>query len=560
MPEHKNTGFAWISPKLLTGEVPYILNEIVVKTARPENKQLIQDILGDGKITSLELSGYPGLSMVKDEIEQHRTIGTAFSAAFLLIAVMIVMTTMHRLLKNQKMQIGILKALGFTKKRLIIHYLSHNAFICLAGAFGGFVCGYRFLPGLIYRFMKQMYVLPLWEGYLPPAYYLLPLGCTSLCVIISGLICRKYLKPDAATVLYADMPNGGVKELPRAARCLGFAGRWNLRDIARNRLRSFMSLCGILGCTALLFCAFALYDTFVNLSDWTFTKQQEYECKITELPEEQGQQDILAMTDGEYLMESSASILTGEASSEPDGEGDRKSKKEEKKDVTITVAESTRYVKLAEDLVTFTRADGGAALSKKTADSLGIRKGDVITWKPAGGKSYIRSEVKAIIRTPLSQGIVMMRADSISYQKELTKSVDSMMDGMVMMITILVLGAVILGSVMLYNLGILSYIERYREFATMKVLGFADKKIRKIMIQQNVWLSVLGILIGMPAGYGLLYYLLSTIPDSMDVPVFIKAGSWVLSAAGTLILSFLISRIVSIKIPHIDMVEALKAE
>lgn len=560
MPEHKNTGFAWISPKLLTGEVPYILNEIVVKTARPENKQLIQDILGDGKITSLELSGYPGLSMVKDEIEQHRTIGTAFSAAFLLIAVMIVMTTMHRLLKNQKMQIGILKALGFTKKRLIIHYLSHNAFICLAGAFGGFVCGYRFLPGLIYRFMKQMYVLPLWEGYLPPAYYLLPLGCTSLCVIISGLICRKYLKPDAATVLYADMPNGGVKELPRAARCLGFAGRWNLRDIARNRLRSFMSLCGILGCTALLFCAFALYDTFVNLSDWTFTKQQEYECKITELPEEQGQQDILAMTDGEYLMESSASILTGEASSEPDGEGDRKSKKAEKKDVTITVAESTRYVKLAEDLVTFTRADGGAALSKKTADSLGIRKGDVITWKPAGGKSYIRSEVKAIIRTPLSQGIVMMRADSISYQKELTKSVDSMMDGMVMMITILVLGAVILGSVMLYNLGILSYIERYREFATMKVLGFADKKIRKIMIQQNVWLSVLGILIGMPAGYGLLYYLLSTIPDSMDVPVFIKAGSWVLSAAGTLILSFLISRIVSIKIPHIDMVEALKAE
>lgn len=379
-------------------------------------------------------------------------------------------------------------------------------------------------------------------------------------MIISGLICRKYLKPDAATVLYADMPNGGVKELPRAARCLGFAGRWNLRDIARNRLRSFMSLCGILGCTALLFCAFALYDIFVNLSDWTFTKQQEYECKITELPEEQGQQDILAMTDGEYLMESSASILTGEASSEPDGEGDRKSKKAEKKDVTITVAESTRYVKLAEDLDTFTRADGGAALSKKTADSLGIRKGDVITWKPAGGKSYIRSEVKAIIRTPLSQGIVMMRADSISYQKELTKSVDSMMDGMVMMITILVLGAVILGSVMLYNLGILSYIERYREFATMKVLGFADKKIRKIMIQQNVWLSVLGILIGMPAGYGLLYYLLSTIPDSMDVPVFIKAGSWVLSAAGTLILSFLISRIVSRKIPHIDMVEALKAE
>lgn len=589
MPEHEQSGFAWISPKLLPGEMPYGLNEIVVKTAGPEKKQLIQDILGDSKVETVEASGQPGISMVKDEIEQHRTIGTAFSAAFLLIAVMIVMTTMHRLLKNQKMQIGILKALGFTKKKLIIHYLSHNAFICLAGAFGGFVCGYRFLPVLIYKFMKQMYVLPLWEGFLPPVYYLLPLGCTFLCVIISGLICRKYLKPDAATVLYADLPYGKMKELPRAADYLGFAGRWNLRDIARNRLRSFMSLCGILGCTALLFCAFALYDTFVNLSDWTFTKQQEYECKITDLPEEKGQQDILAMTDGEYLMEGSASILTGAASAESDGEGNRKNKKEAKKDVALTVAESTRYVKLAEDLDTFTRADGGVAVSKKTADRLHIKKGDILTWKPAGGGSYIRSEVKAVIRTPLSQGIIMMREDyegagrvfeptsiigkepangfgpyedecSISYQKDLTGGIDSMMEGMVMMITILVIGAVILGSVMLYNLGILSYMERYREFATMKVLGFADKKIRKIMIQQNVWLSVLGILTGMPAGYGLLQYLLSTIPDSMDIPVFIKTASWVLSAAGTLMLSFLISRIVSRKIPHIDMVEALKAE
>lgn len=584
MPEHKNTGFAWISPKLLPAGVQLHYNEAAVITAGVQRKQIIQDILGEKEVKTIVRAEHPAISMVKDEIKQHQTIGTAFSAAFLLIAVMIVMTTMHRMLKNEKMQIGILKALGFTKKKLLLHYLSHNAFICLTGALGGFICGYRFLPGLIYKFMRQMYVIPVWGGYLPPVYYLLPLGCTVFCVLISFFICRRYLKPNAADILYTDMPFAGGKQFPGTMELLGFAGRWNLRDIARNRLRSFMSLCGVLGCTALLFCAFALYDTFVNLSDWTFTKQQNYECKITDLPEEKGQKELLAMTDGEYLMESSASILTGGTS----GEGaDRERGKKGEKEVALTVSESTRYLKLAENLDTFTAVDGGVALSKKTADSLGIRKGGFLTWKPAGGTSYICSEVKAIVRTPLSQGIIMQRSDyeaagqvykptavigkepangfgtyeeqcSISHQRELVEGVDSMMDGMVMMIMLLVLGAVILGSVMLYNLGILSYMERYREFATMKVLGFADKKIRKIMIQQNVWLSALGILLGMPAGYGLLYYLLSTIPESMDVPVFIRAASWSLSAAGTLALSFVVSRVVSRKIPHINMVEALK--
>ena len=79
---------------------------------------------------------------------------------------------------------------------------------------------------------------------------------------------------------------------------------------------------------------------------------------------------------------------------------------------------------------------------------------------------------------------------------------------------------------MLYNLGVLSYLERYREFATMKVLGFTDKKIRSIMVQQNVWLSAAGILLGIPAGYLLMCYMLTTIPESMDVPVMVRGVSW----------------------------------
>lgn len=573
MPDHSIYGFVWASPKILPDENLFSINQIAVKTREEESRKQIREILAKPDLTVIQAEDHPTVSMVQDEIKQHKTIGSAFSSAFLLIAVMIVMTTMHRMLKNQRTQIGIVKALGFGRTKLLFHYLSHSGIICFCGAFTGCILGYRLMPEIIYPFMKTVYVLPHWSGYLPSVYLLLPVFCTLFCVAVSFVICRKYLKENASECLYAEENVKRTAHLPKICRHLPFSSRWNLRDVERNRLRSFMTLCGILGCTALLFCAFSLYDTFRNLSDWTYTKQQDYECKITDLPDEEGQKELLLRTDGEYLMEGMAVIQNGKKEIE----------------AGLTVPESTRYIKLADSLDTFTRIDEGIALSKKTADSLGVKKGDSITWKPSGDGEWMESKIEAIIRTPLSQGIVIMRNAfeksggtfvpaaiigvepqkgfggyekecSISHQGELTKGIDSMMEGMIMMIALLVLGAVILGGVMLYNLGVLSYLERYREFATMKVLGFGDGKIQNVMIEQNVWLSAVGILLGLPAGYGLLVYMLSTIPDSMDVPIYIRGISWIFSAAGTLALSWLISLAVSRKIPRINMVEALKAK
>ena len=156
-----------------------------------------------------------------------------------------------------------------------------------------------------------------------------------------------------------------------------------------------MTLCGILGCTALLFCAFSLYDTFVNLSEWTFHKQQSYECKITDLPDERDREELLRRTDGEYLQEGTALLI-------------RNGKENE---VSLTVQESANYLKLAESLSQFTDLQNGIAVSKKTADRLGIKKGDTVAWKAAGQNKKICSKVQAVIRTPVSQGITIMRSD-----------------------------------------------------------------------------------------------------------------------------------------------------
>lgn len=572
MPDYKKHGFAFLSPLLLPSKEMFSPNQIVVKTEETAGNNLVKDILGRQDIRVIKAEEHPSMAMIRDEISQHKAIGTAFSSVFLLIAVMIVITTMHRMLRNQRNQIGIMKALGFTNARLMLHYLSHSSLIALCGALAGSISGTLLMPDLLYTFIKKLYVIPQWGGYLPAKYFMIILLCVLLCIGITFVICRKYLSGNAAGILSGMKEEKHMVSLPKACDFLPFASRWNLRDVERNRLRSVMTLFGILGCTALLFSAFALYDTFMNLSQWTFTKQQTYQCKITDLPDESGQKELLSRTDGEYLMEASGVILEG--------------KKE--KNISITVPESSRYLKLADSLESFVETGDGIALSKTLADRLGIEKGDTLKWRMSGEKELRKSPVEAIIRTPLSQGIVMNRdafekaggdfyptaiigktpengfgkykeTCTIAMQKDLAEGVDGMMEGMMMMITFLVAGAAVLGGVMLYNLGILSYLERYREFATLKVLGFADRKIRKIMIQQNVWLCIAGIVLGIPTGYGLLLYMLSTIPDSMDVIIYVKAISWLLSAAGTLLLSWLISRVVSRKIPHINMVEALKA-
>ena len=128
-----------------------------------------------------------------------------------------------------------------------------------------------------------------------------------------------------------------------------------------------------------------------------------------------------------------------------------------------------------------------------------------------------------------------------------------------MMILILITGAVILGIVVLYNLGVMSYTERYREMATLKVVGFKDRKIGRLLIQQNLWLSFIGILIGIPSGIGVLSYLLKALASEYEMKMAITPATILIGIAITMGMSMLVSLMVARKNKKIDMVEALKA-
>ena len=139
-------------------------------------------------------------------------------------------------------------------------------------------------------------------------------------------------------------------------------------------------------------------------------------------------------------------------------------------------------------------------------------------------------------------------------------SFDTFMDLMNTMIILLVIAAVVLGIVVLYNLGIMSYVERYREMATLKVVGFKDRKIAGLLISQNLWLSVLGILIGLPAGVAVLQYLLTALASEYEMKLALGPATYLISILLTFLVSLIVGLMVARKNKHIDMVAALKTE
>ena len=145
-------------------------------------------------------------------------------------------------------------------------------------------------------------------------------------------------------------------------------------------------------------------------------------------------------------------------------------------------------------------------------------------------------------------------------KRSIMDSFDTFMDLMNKMIWLLVLAAVILGIVVLYNLGVMSYTERYREMATLKVVGFKDSKIGRLLISQNLWLTVIGIAIGIPAGAGVLQYLLTALASEYELKLVLGPATWLVSVLLTFGVSLAVGLMISRKNRTIDMVAALKTE
>lgn len=579
IPDFSKVGIAFASYKAfpIEGMIPFtqmVITTDLTDVASLEEK--IDEALEGGYSYFITRESVPGVNQLNDEMKQHESMMIIFTIAFVGIAILAIITTMNRLVNNQRTQIGTMKALGLKKSKILRHYMSYGFWLSAVGALLGVVLGPVTLPKLFIPSMSSGYTLPEWKGGYSVSFFTVGVITVVACTLTTYLSCRKVLAVNPADTLRPAPPKTGKRcifeRLPFWNK-LSFSVQYNLRDLSRSKIRCLMGFAGTLCCMALLVCSASMYDSFNNMRDWLYEDIQNFDNRV-ELKEETTLEDAESLCEdlqGEMVMEDSVIIKV----------------KDKKKTLGFTAVEGKGLYRYTDsNLKIDTLKDFDVAITMKTAESLGVKSGDEIAWHLIDAEEWKTAKITVINRMPIGAGITTTREvveeagydfipsyiatnaaeDNIhsDYIKKLFTK-DSLleawavsMESMTILVVILIVVATLLGLLILYNLGLLAYAEREKELATLKVVGFNTAKLRKMLLIQNTWLSVLGIIAGTPAGLLMVQYMVDIMGDSFDMTATLTVASFLLCAGGTLLVSIVVSIMFSGKLKKLDMVTSLK--
>ncbi|KAF0197739.1 MAG: putative ABC transport system permease protein [Bacillota bacterium] len=583
MPNPGDFGFAFVPKSAVENVGSFLYNQLLLtlndQTDTDQMLEQIETLFPDRFILQLTRVTHPSVAVFQVEIEQQQAIGRIFPVVFFLIVVLSMFTTMIRMTVNQRSQIGILKAMGYSRGNILFHYISYGLWLGLMGGLLGLLAGPLIIPPILFNMQKAIYTLPNWYAVLSLPDFAAVFIVALCCGAASYLACRRELKEVPASALRPRPPKAGRHtrlEKSSLWRRLGFSTQWNIRDILRNNFRSLMAVAGVLGCTALLIFGLGLRDTLSRINQWMYEDLHLYESKIHlhHAVKEETLEALETIYKGQWILESPIQIRTLH-------------RNETASIIILDKGEKIRFIDRQKKPIVL--PGDGIGISYKMAALLNVSPGDAVEWRMFGKRDWHTSTIEMQYFAPIGQGIAMTKAlyeqqtnshfvptallspsaapdvegnaavSTVQRRSDLIQNLDALLENIEMIVIILILAAVLLGSVVLYNLGTLSFTERIRELATLKVLGFYPAQLEALLQKQNIWLTITGILLGLPAGYALLIFLLSTMPDSLDLPAIISVPSYGITILGTLALSMLINKILFGKIKDIDMVGSLKS-
>ncbi len=576
MPDFSTYGFAYISPLMFKNVLGFnFYTQINVKAPTLSKKDFSSKVDSALAKTTLVLSKDETVSYssAKSEEEEGKTTGSILPVLFLAIAILTMITTMHRLVTAEKTQIGILKALGFKDRKIILHYTTFAIFISVVGSVLGVALGYA-VARLIMNPSSAMgtYLdMPTWKLYMP-LFGIVALVAMNLVIIgIGYLSIKNILKGSASDALRPYTPKKmKVTKIEKTKlwNKFSFGTKWNIRDILRHKARSAMTTIGVLGCAVLVIAALGMQDTMNKFVDVFYNQAINYETRLNISKNTSNEKaiEIANECNGDYSSQSSVKIGEKAVSLE----------------IYNISNDKVRFVN--EDMKFVTLANDGAYICERIAKEFSLKPGDAFICSPYGQDENHNLIVKDILKS-MSEAIIMnedyAKSKNINYhinfvytsesnintneniintqsKSIIIKSFDSFMELMNISVTLLIIAAVVLGVVVLYNLGVMSFMERYREMSTLKVLGFKDKKIGNLLITQNMWISILGTIIGIPLGVWTLDYLIKALASEYEMSLSISWLSFVISILITLGVSWFVSIVIANKNKKIDMVESLK--
>ncbi len=578
-----NIGFAYMSQKVLPEEMR--INNEIIFTCDGKSLKYEDDIakaLDDNYAFLADRNSIRGWYQLSDELAQHDSFSYIFSFVFVAIALLVIITTMKRMITQQRTQIGTLNALGMKKRKIMFHYLSYSFVLSVTGCALGIILGIYTFGRLMVNMFSQFYTLPDWQPGFSYKSIIVAAVLVLICTGTSYFSCSQILKIHPSEALRPAAAKSAkpcvFEKLPFWDK-LNFNARYNLRDISRSKMRAFMGVFGTCMGMMIMELGLGAYDTVDYVREWYFHDIQNYEYQVIlndSCTIEQAE-ELKEENDGELVAMEAVSIA---AKDHPTSDGIISCK------LAVTEGEQLYCVSDTE-LKTKPIPRGTVALTMKQARKLGLSEGDNVYWKTATGDKWNESKIGLISRHPNITGITMMREDyekagmtfrpvmmvsedncekaadnkcvsAVHSMTDLIEAFDKMMEIMNLLVYFMVLFSVLLIVIVLYNSGNLSFNEREKEFATLKVLGFKSGAIRKLLSTQNLWLSIIGCICGLPLGRVPLQAMMDSNGDAVDWPCYLAPSTYIISAAFVMTVSVLVSFLFSRRIKKIDMVEVLK--
>ena len=573
IPDFKDMGFAYMSYKAFPSDIKYNVLLVKFNQSPDDFKNSLDDSVEYLSFT--KQSEHVSVSQFNEEMAQHKMIGDVFPIVFILVTFLTLLTTMTRIISHQRTQIGVLKAVGYKNRTIILHFMSYGFWLVLAGAILGLILGPMIIPNLFYPTMTYRYSLPEWNPGFDISFVVVAALMVLSSLLVSYLAARNISKENPANTMRPKAPNissSGFLEKSSLWNRLNFNLRWNYRDAKRNKFRALMAIVGVMGCVALLVSAFGMNDSMDNLKTWEYDDISHFESKliINNGASLSDIDDVRKDVNGHTIMEQAIEIKA---------QGNEKT-------ASLLILNDTNLISQTDkNKNPLSLSNTDISLSAKMAESLNVGVGDTIKWHVIGSDDWVECKITNIHGEPLSQGIILSSdkldelglnftptsiitsqnvdkeydsIKSVTTLSEMKENWDEMSGSIMMMVSILIFFAILLAIVVLYNLGILSFTEIEREIATLKVLGFKTADLRKLLLTQNIIFTAIGFILGIPLGFYLMTLMVDAAGESLYYIPSLTLGNIILSGVITFAVSIVVNLLFSSKIKNLNMVEALK--
>lgn len=541
----------------------------------------------------------PGFSTYESDAYRIENVCKIFPVFFFLVAILVCLTTMTRMVEEERTQIGTLKALGYSKAAIALKFIVYSALASLSGSVVGIAAGSFIFPTVIYSAYEMLYKTPALKLQPMPEVWVLVTLCALVCTTAAALMaCMAELRSNPAALMRPKAPKAGkrvlLERIPFIWKRLSFTRKVTVRNLFRYKKRIFMTILGIAGCTALTMAGFGIYSSISVILDKQYSEIFNYDLIV-----------VLDSDAGEYTLETVDKALEEDENTTENVELYMKSLSYKGiGDTSLVVAKDT--TKLA-DVVKFNDrvtgdplelTDDGVIITERFAELSGLSAGDEFTFT-CGGEE-ITAKVSAVTENytlhfvymtenlyeklcgakpsyntyftimkdtgdeaQKEMGERLMSLDGVqalSFVKDNRESFGNTVKNLNYVVILIIVSAAMLAFVVLYNLTNINITERIREIATIKVLGFYDNEVSAYVFRENILLTLIGDAIGLGAGVWLHRFVIQVAQtDSVmfgrTLPLWCFVAAFVL----TLIFALLVDFIMHFRLKKVSMVESLKS-